>query len=102
MKDLNEKLAKVCGLTCDGTRINGNPCKKTVYFDGTIGYTPWNPTQDLHQLRECYLALSEDEKEIYKSVSAYDVPHILDDPERHAKYIATIRERTILKTKGVE
>ncbi len=98
MKSLNEKLAEVCGKevypNSEGVLQEYNPMMGNN--------TPiWNPTTDLNQLRECYLALSEDEKEIYKSVSSYDVPHILDDPARHAKYIATIRERTILKAKEV-
>jgi hypothetical protein len=63
---LNEKLAEVCGMEW-----------KQVYWwkDGQVAYyhhnavdcsrpglDHWSPTADLNQLRECYLALSEDEQ----------------------------------------
>lgn len=116
MKDLNEKLAtEVMGWTSDGgynyfseTNVAADWTFHEEKGDRGLFVYPsiwWNPAGDepnLNQLRECYLALSEDEKELYKSVSGHGAPHILDDPARHAKYIVKIREKTILKAKGVE
>jgi hypothetical protein len=64
MKDLNEKLAEVCGY-----ERNGNYWAKggTVYYlqhddeyASISGCNMWNPTADLKQLRECYLAAEKD------------------------------------------
>jgi hypothetical protein len=61
VKSLNEQLAELCGL-----ELHPEPnCEKSsfqfVYHEDRDIYEPWNPTQDLNQLRMCYEALIEDE-----------------------------------------
>lgn len=71
MKSLNEKLAEVCGKSCE---VKGND----VYImqpyrvrDNVFGYkeVKWNPTTDLNQLRECYLAAEKDCKLSFPHIS---------------------------------
>ncbi len=103
MKDLNEKLAvEVMGFhkvkhlwySCP------NPVRSTEPEYSTVDTVSdqldtWNPTTDLNQLRECYLALSQEQKAVYKQlVIDHDVQSVFDVPEQHAELI--------LKAKGVE
>ena len=98
MKELNEKLAEVCGVTMDGSTINGNLCKVLRDECGGICYIIWNPAGDepnLTQLRECYLALSDDQKESFAFHNRYaPTDWVFTNPELVAQ--------AILKAKGVE
>jgi len=58
---LNEKLAEVCGYKRTNykyTDVTGCRCSGVGFEKDSnlIHYADWNPTSDLNQLRECYLA----------------------------------------------
>ena len=65
MKDLNEKLAEVCGATpVDEMATRDIRVVGWEFPDGSfVSERSWNPTQDLNQLRECYLAAGFEEHE---------------------------------------
>jgi hypothetical protein len=104
MKDLNEKLAVEVMGWLDGKSDIWQTHKKPS-MDGWkfmddrhiwwIERTKWNPTTDLNQLRECYLALSEDKRTLFSHIAlTMYLPTIFANPELVAQ--------AILKAKGVE
>lgn len=58
MESLNEKLAEACGYEYV---VNGHGCFVTP---ATAVWRLWNPTADMNQLRECYLAAEKDWDEL--------------------------------------
>ena len=123
MKDLNEKLAEVCGMNKRGWlwyKIGESEPSYQQVSDVLLGDKPvWNPTTDLNQLRECYLAAEEswDTEEqmesfgsrfatvlgvllakdaVYESTFAFDVAQIIAWV-KHPEHVA----QAILKAKGV-
>ncbi len=95
MKSLNEKLAEVCGLELGNHPDDNTPPCHWVYHEYRDFYEIWNPTTDLSQLRECYLALSEDEKESFAYENRYaPTDWVFTNPQSVAQ--------AILKAKGVE
>ena len=127
MKSLNEKLAvEVIGALKGGSveysLATGVPTRRATYAYGgkVIDQKDWNPTQDLNQLRECYLAAEKDwdtEKQMesfgsrfatvlavllakdagYESTFAFDVAQIIAWV-KHPELVA----QAILKARGVE
>ena len=94
MKSLNEKLAEVCGK-----EVYTNSQGVLQEYNPMMGNnTPiWNPTQDLNQLRECYLALSVGAKRrvsIILHEGGVTPMSVFNKPELVAQ--------AILKAKGVE
>ncbi len=116
MKNLNEKLASVCGLTpfdkskCPGCGLSadrqkcafdqGSDCPRLNmpdYLDDRGREVPrWNPAGDnLSQLLKCYRTLSLEQKATYKQlIIDHEVQSVFDVPDQHAELI--------LKAKGAE
>jgi hypothetical protein len=100
---LNEKLAEVCGMEWKQVYwcVSGVP--KYLHHNAIDcvrdGMDLWNPAEgiepNLNQLRECYLALSEDEKDDCIRIAENTCKgSLFDDQEGYAQ--------AILKAKGVE
>ncbi len=93
MTELNEKLAEVCGLT-----IYDDPEHGTQYLNANgkivCSVEAWNPTSDLNQLWECYLALSEEQQCQFEEIAPQFFVAVFTAPELVAQ--------AILKAKGVE
>lgn len=65
MKELNEKLAELCGKSCEAKGNDVYIMQPYRVRDNVFGYkeVKWNPAGgNLNQLLECYLALSDDEQ----------------------------------------
>jgi hypothetical protein len=117
MKSLNEKLA--IGVMGWEVKHDHSPPYRSSYISKKTGrpklwdVNEWQPTTDLNQLRECYLALSEDEKRelayhLYKMFC--DTGFLgTDSPSFGIEWLTRIMlteshmfAQAILKAKGVE
>jgi len=121
MKSLNEKLAvEVMGWTSDGgynyfseTKVAPDWSFHEEKGDRGLFVYPaiwWNPTQDLNQLRECYLAAEKDNpivfwamywselKKLFSSSLIEEDAHCATAWVKHPELVA----QAILKAKGVE
>lgn len=88
---LNEQLAELCGV-----EIYQNTDGQWQEYNPMMGNnTPiWNPTDDLNQLRMCYEALSEEQRESFAYENRYaPTDWAFTNPELVAQ--------AILKAKGV-
>ena len=105
MKSLNEKLAEVCGK-----EVYTNSQGVLQEYNPMMGNnTPiWNPTTDLNQLRECYMAADKDDPDFQSrfyvelcfglATVANTTKHLATAWVKHPELVA----KAILKAKGVE
>jgi hypothetical protein len=117
---LNDKLAEVCGFVSDGQCYRGTDGSHKFCIEHWDARHNWNPTTDLNQLRECYLAAEKDWEEknpefryrahIHRQLKvifgkevagAYDAvsdTELIDAWVKHPELVA----QAILKAKGVD